>query len=147
MSALARTTEINCDTRAANEDCINGGSRTRTKYAYDPDSGAVSVISGSVPGTAGIGSGVTPIANSSGGIRDADLATAAAAAQNGYNVAAGQARIIGDATGVQSNLNDATYQQNLYDYYMGYSDTMPIYVPSPTTPIAPSTIQITLPNL
>jgi RHS repeat-associated protein len=35
MPALARTTEINCDTRAANEDCINGGSRTRTKYAYD----------------------------------------------------------------------------------------------------------------
>jgi RHS repeat-associated protein len=35
MSALARTTEINCDTRAANEDCINGGSRTRTKYSYD----------------------------------------------------------------------------------------------------------------
>jgi RHS repeat-associated protein len=35
MSALARTTEINCDTRAANEDCINGGSRTRTKYTYD----------------------------------------------------------------------------------------------------------------
>ena len=35
MSALARTTEINCDTRAANEDCINGGSRTRTKYGYD----------------------------------------------------------------------------------------------------------------
>jgi RHS repeat-associated protein len=36
MSALARTTEINCDTRAVNEDCINGGSRTRTKYTYDP---------------------------------------------------------------------------------------------------------------
>jgi RHS repeat-associated protein len=35
MSALAWTTEINCDTRAANEDCINGGSRTRTKYGYD----------------------------------------------------------------------------------------------------------------
>lgn len=35
MSALARTTEINCDTRAANEDCINGGSRTRTKYLYN----------------------------------------------------------------------------------------------------------------
>jgi RHS repeat-associated protein len=35
MSSLARTTEINCDTRAANEDCINGGSRTRTKYQYD----------------------------------------------------------------------------------------------------------------
>ena len=34
MSALARTTEITCDTRAANEDCINGGSRTRTKYAF-----------------------------------------------------------------------------------------------------------------
>src|SRR6201999_3555434 len=28
-------TEINCDTRAANEDCIDGGPRTRTKYAYD----------------------------------------------------------------------------------------------------------------
>jgi hypothetical protein len=37
MSALARTTEINCDTRAANEDCINGGSRTRTKYAFSSD--------------------------------------------------------------------------------------------------------------
>jgi RHS repeat-associated protein len=24
-----------CDTRAANEDCINGGSRTRTKFGYD----------------------------------------------------------------------------------------------------------------
>ena len=35
MSPLARTTEIDYDTRAANEDCINGGSRTRTKYAYD----------------------------------------------------------------------------------------------------------------
>jgi RHS repeat-associated protein len=35
MSALARATEINYDTRAANEDCINGGFRTRTKYGYD----------------------------------------------------------------------------------------------------------------
>jgi RHS repeat-associated protein len=35
MLALARTTEIDCYTRAANEDCINGGPRTRTKYSYD----------------------------------------------------------------------------------------------------------------
>ena len=35
MSALARATEINYDTRAANEDCINGGFRTRTKYLYE----------------------------------------------------------------------------------------------------------------
>jgi hypothetical protein len=34
MSALARTIERDCYTRAANEDCINGGPRTRTKYAY-----------------------------------------------------------------------------------------------------------------
>jgi RHS repeat-associated protein len=33
--SVARTTEIDYDTRAANEDCINGGSRTRTKYGYD----------------------------------------------------------------------------------------------------------------
>ena len=49
MSALARTTEINCDTRAANEDCINGGSRTRTKYAYDGN-GNVSSRNGSIIG-------------------------------------------------------------------------------------------------
>jgi RHS repeat-associated protein len=41
MSALARNTEINCDTRAANEDCINGGSRTRTKYQYDSASNRI----------------------------------------------------------------------------------------------------------
>jgi RHS repeat-associated protein len=35
MSALARTIESDCYTRAANEDCINGGPRTRTKYVYD----------------------------------------------------------------------------------------------------------------
>jgi len=35
MSALARFTEIDCDARAAKEDCINGGSRTRTKFLYD----------------------------------------------------------------------------------------------------------------
>ena len=49
MSALARTTEINCDTRAANEDCINGGSRTRTKYAYDAN-GNVTSRNGSIVG-------------------------------------------------------------------------------------------------
>jgi RHS repeat-associated protein len=35
MSALARTTESDCYTRAANEDCVNGGPKTRTKYGYD----------------------------------------------------------------------------------------------------------------
>jgi RHS repeat-associated protein len=35
MSALVRTTEIDCDTRAANEDCASGGPSTRTKYSYD----------------------------------------------------------------------------------------------------------------
>jgi RHS repeat-associated protein len=35
MSALARTTESDCYTRAANEDSIDGGLRTRTKYDYD----------------------------------------------------------------------------------------------------------------
>jgi hypothetical protein len=35
MSALARTTEGDCFTRAANEDFITGGSRTRTKFGYD----------------------------------------------------------------------------------------------------------------
>jgi RHS repeat-associated protein len=49
MSALARITEINCDTRDANEDCINGGSRTRTKYAYDGN-GNVSSRNGSIIG-------------------------------------------------------------------------------------------------
>jgi hypothetical protein len=34
MSALARTTESDCYTRATNEDFINGGPGTRTKYAY-----------------------------------------------------------------------------------------------------------------
>jgi RHS repeat-associated protein len=49
MSALARTTEIDCYTRAANEDCINGGPRTRTKYAYDAN-GNVKSRSGSIIG-------------------------------------------------------------------------------------------------
>jgi RHS repeat-associated protein len=35
MSALARTTQSDCYTREANEDFINGGPRTRTKYTYD----------------------------------------------------------------------------------------------------------------
>ncbi len=34
MSALARTTESDYYTRAANDDFINGGLRTRTKYAW-----------------------------------------------------------------------------------------------------------------
>lgn len=52
MSALARTTEINCDSRAANEDYIDGGSRTRTKftYAYDAN-GNVSSRNGSIIGS------------------------------------------------------------------------------------------------
>jgi RHS repeat-associated protein len=44
MSALARTTEINCDTRAVNEDCINGGSRTRTKFTYDAFGSPATVV-------------------------------------------------------------------------------------------------------
>ena len=51
MSALARTTEINCDTRAANEDCINGGSRTRTKYLYD-STGYLNEVQDASAGTA-----------------------------------------------------------------------------------------------
>jgi RHS repeat-associated protein len=35
MLALAQTTEGDCDTRAANDDYINGGPGTRTKYMYD----------------------------------------------------------------------------------------------------------------
>lgn len=35
MLALARTTDRDYYTRAANEDCINGGPWTRTKYIYD----------------------------------------------------------------------------------------------------------------
>jgi len=35
MAALAQTTDRDYYTRAANEDCINGGSWTRTKYGYD----------------------------------------------------------------------------------------------------------------
>jgi RHS repeat-associated protein len=35
MSALAQTTESDCYTRAANEDSIDGGLRTRTKYIYN----------------------------------------------------------------------------------------------------------------
>jgi RHS repeat-associated protein len=35
MQALALTTDRDYYTRAANEDCINGGPRTRTKYGYD----------------------------------------------------------------------------------------------------------------
>jgi RHS repeat-associated protein len=35
MQALALTTDRDYYTRAANEDCINGGPRTRTKYTYD----------------------------------------------------------------------------------------------------------------
>lgn len=37
MVALAQTTDREYYTRAANEDCINGGPRTRTKYSYDAD--------------------------------------------------------------------------------------------------------------
>ena len=46
MSALARTTKTDCDTRAANEDCINGGSRTRTKfdYAYNATTGLLTTL-------------------------------------------------------------------------------------------------------
>ncbi len=40
MSALARITESNCYTRAANEDYINGGPGTRTKYTYDANGNA-----------------------------------------------------------------------------------------------------------
>lgn len=35
MQSLALTTDRDYYTRAANEDCINGGPRTRTKYSYD----------------------------------------------------------------------------------------------------------------
>jgi RHS repeat-associated protein len=35
MSALARTRNRDYYTRAANEDCFNGGPRTRTKYVYN----------------------------------------------------------------------------------------------------------------
>ena len=35
MLARARTTEGDCDTSAANDDCIIGGPSTRTKYGYD----------------------------------------------------------------------------------------------------------------
>jgi hypothetical protein len=35
MPALARSTTLDCYSRAANDDCINGGSRTRTKYGYN----------------------------------------------------------------------------------------------------------------
>jgi RHS repeat-associated protein len=41
MSALARTTESDCYTRAANEDSIDGGLRTRTKYTYDANGNAI----------------------------------------------------------------------------------------------------------
>jgi RHS repeat-associated protein len=36
MQALAQTTEDDCYTRAANDDCFYGGPGTRTKFAYDP---------------------------------------------------------------------------------------------------------------
>jgi RHS repeat-associated protein len=42
MSALRKTAEDDCYTRAANEDYINGGPRTRTKYTYDGNGNAVS---------------------------------------------------------------------------------------------------------
>ena len=35
MQALAQTTEDDCYTRAANDDCFYGGPGTRTKYGYD----------------------------------------------------------------------------------------------------------------
>lgn len=35
MQALARTTEADCYTRAANDDCFYGGSGNQTKYTYD----------------------------------------------------------------------------------------------------------------
>jgi len=37
MQALAQTTEDDCYTRAANDDCFYGGPGTRTKYLYDGD--------------------------------------------------------------------------------------------------------------
>jgi RHS repeat-associated protein len=42
MSALARTNESDCYTRAANEDSIYGGPRTRTKYIYDANGNVTS---------------------------------------------------------------------------------------------------------
>ena len=59
-----------------------------------------------------------------------DLATAAAAAQNGYNTHAGQSRIQHEQTSEQTYLTQATYQLGLYNYYMGYADTMPPLVPT-----------------
>src|SRR5580700_11717122 len=35
MQALARTTEEDCYTRAANDECFHGGPGNRTKYSYD----------------------------------------------------------------------------------------------------------------
>ena len=49
MSALARATESDCYARAANEDCVNGEPRTRTKYAYDAN-GNVTSRNGSIIG-------------------------------------------------------------------------------------------------
>jgi len=37
MQALAQTTEDDCYTRAANDDCFYGGPGTRTKFYYDND--------------------------------------------------------------------------------------------------------------
>jgi 6-phosphogluconolactonase len=61
MSALARTTEINCDTRAANEDCINGGSRTRTKFVYVANQGSNNISAFSLASPTGA---LTPVAGS-----------------------------------------------------------------------------------
>jgi RHS repeat-associated protein len=43
MSALAQTTHRDYYTRAANEDYINGGPRTRTKYSYDSRNNITSI--------------------------------------------------------------------------------------------------------
>lgn len=41
MSALARNNITDSETRAANDDCINGGSCNRTKYTYDANGNAL----------------------------------------------------------------------------------------------------------
>jgi hypothetical protein len=96
------------------------------------------------PGTGSVISGSVLAASSADGVRDAGLATDAAAAQNGFNVAAGQARIGGDTFAEARNTSSAIYQLGLYNYYMGYSETMPIDAPSATQIVAPP-IQVTLP--
>jgi len=41
MQALAQTTEDDCYTRAANDDCFYGGPGTRTKFTYDANGNAI----------------------------------------------------------------------------------------------------------